>query len=201
LILTPEKSCKAFPDPYQLVPYITQDQSTTPYTINVGNPALVAEHANDYDILYERYLPSVGMIEGGYFFKQITDPIFYTDGFVPATGSPLSQAYAGDHLLQEINGDHAWVQGIELAYRQHFNFLPGVLAGARIDTNFTYTSSKNYDCTESVACKWRPAMNAAFGPLFAILLSPPADFPRAIGRRTTHTLDRDLLTGPLWKGL
>jgi TonB-dependent receptor len=133
------------PDPYQLVPYITQDQSTTPYTINVGNPALVAEHANDYDALYERYLPSIGMIEASYFYKQITKPIFSTDGFVPASGSPLSQAYAGDHLLQEVNGDHAWVQGIELAYQQHLNFLPGVLAGARINANFTYTNSKNYN--------------------------------------------------------
>lgn len=133
------------PDPYQLVPYITQDQSTDPYTINVGNPSLVAEHANDYDILYERFLPSVGMLEAGYFYKQITKPIFYTDSFVPATGSPLSQAYAGDHLLQEINGDHAHVQGIELAYQQHLRFLPGVLKGARINANFTYTSSKNYN--------------------------------------------------------
>ncbi|MFZ0743325.1 MAG: TonB-dependent receptor, partial [Terracidiphilus sp.] len=64
------------PDPYQLVPYITEDQSTTPYTINIGNTALVAEHANDYDLLYERYLPSVGMIETGYFYKQITLPIY-----------------------------------------------------------------------------------------------------------------------------
>jgi len=57
------------PDPYQLVPYITEDQSTTPYTVGIGNTGLVAEHANDYDILYERYLPSVGMIEAGYFYK------------------------------------------------------------------------------------------------------------------------------------
>jgi TonB-dependent receptor len=133
------------PDPYQLVPYITEDQSTNPYSINVGNPALVAEHANDYDILYEQYLPSLGMIEAGYFYKQITKPIFLTDAFVPTTGSPLSQAYAGDHLVQEVNGDHAYVQGIELAYQQHLNFLPGVLAGARINANFTYTGSRNYN--------------------------------------------------------
>jgi outer membrane receptor protein involved in Fe transport len=41
------------PDPYQLVPYITEDQSTAPYTVNIGNTGLVAEHANDYDVLYE----------------------------------------------------------------------------------------------------------------------------------------------------
>jgi TonB-dependent receptor len=135
------------PDPYQLVPYITEDQSTTPYTINIGNPSLVAEHANDYDILYEHYLSSVGMLEAGYFYKQITLPIFGQQSYIPATGSSLSQAYAGDLVFQEVNGDHAWVQGIELAYQQHLTYLPGVLSGARINANFTYTNSKNYNLT------------------------------------------------------
>jgi TonB-dependent receptor len=135
------------PDPYQLVPYITEDQSTTPYTINIGNPAIVAEHANDYDILYERYLPSIGMIQAGYFYKQITKPIYGQQSIIPATGSPLSQAYAGDLVFQEVNGDHAYVQGIELAYQQHLNYLPGVLGGARINANFTYTGSRNYNLT------------------------------------------------------
>ena len=135
------------PDPYQLVPYITEDQSTTPYTIGIGNTALVAEHANDYDILYERYLPAVGMIEGGYFYKALTQPIYAQQSIIPATGSPLSQAYAGDLVQQEVNGDHAHVQGVEFAYRQHLNYLPGVLSGARIDANVTYTNSKNYNLT------------------------------------------------------
>ena len=46
-----------------------------------------------------------------------------------------------------MNGGHAYVQGIELAYQQHLSFLPGVLSGARIDANFTYTQSQNYDVT------------------------------------------------------
>jgi TonB-dependent receptor len=135
------------PDPYQLVPYIVEDQSTTPYTITIGNTALVAEHANDYDLLYERYLKSVGMIEAGYFYKQITQPIYAQQSIIPATGSSLSQPYAGDLVLQEVNGDHAHVQGIEFAYQQHLNYLPGVLGNVRINTNFTYTQSKNYNIT------------------------------------------------------
>lgn len=135
------------PDPYQLVPYITLDQSTNPYTVNVGNPALVAEHANDYDVLYERYLPSIGMIEAGYFYKGLTKPIFSQQSYVPDTGSPLSQAYAGDLVLQQVNGDHAHVQGVELAYQQHLNYLPGYLGNVRINANFTYTASRNYNIT------------------------------------------------------
>lgn len=135
------------PDPYQLVPYIVEDQSTTPYTITIGNTGLVAEHANDYDVLYEHYFKSVGMLEGGYFYKQITKPIYAQQSIIPTTGSPLSQPYAGDLVLQEVNGDHAWISGFEVAYQQHLNYLPGMLSGARINANFAYTNSKNYNLT------------------------------------------------------
>ena len=136
------------PDPYQLVPYIVFTTAGGPSGVNlvqIGNTGLVAEHANDFDLLYERFLPSVGMIEGGYFYKQITQPIYLQQSIVPATGSPLSQLYAGDYVQQEVNGDHAYVQGIELAYQQHLTSLPGVLGGARIIANFAYTNSKNYN--------------------------------------------------------
>jgi TonB-dependent receptor len=138
------------PDPYQLVPYIVFTTGGGPSGVNlvqIGNTGLVAEHANDFDLLYERFLPSVGMIEGGYFYKQITRPIYLQQSIVPATGSPLSQLYGGDYVQQEVNGDHAYVQGIELAYQQHLSSLPGVLGGARIIANFAYTNSKNYNLT------------------------------------------------------
>jgi TonB-dependent receptor len=138
------------PDPYQLVPYIVFTTAGGPSGVNlvqIGNTGMVAEHANDFDLLYERFLPSVGMIEGGYFYKQITRPIYLQQSIVPATGSPLSQLYAGDYVQQEVNGDHAYVQGIELAYQQHLSSLPGVLGGARIIANFAYTNSKNYNLT------------------------------------------------------
>jgi TonB-dependent receptor len=138
------------PDPYQLVPYIAFTTAGGPSGVDlvqIGNTGLVAEHANDFDLLYERFLPSVGMIEGGYFYKQITQPIYLQQSIVPATGSPLSQLYAGDYVQQEVNGDHAYVQGIELAYQQHLSSLPGVLGGARIIANFAYTNSRNYNLT------------------------------------------------------
>ncbi len=136
------------PDPYQLVPYVvlTTDGGTSGNNlVQLGNVGLVAEHANDYDILYERYLPSVGMIQGGYFYKQITRPIYLEQSIVPATGSPLSALYAGADVQQEVNGDHAYVQGFELAYQQHLSSLPGVLGRARLNGNFAYTNSKNYN--------------------------------------------------------
>ena len=158
------------PDPYQLVPYIVEDQSTTPYIVTIGNTGLVAEHANDYDVLYQRYLPSVGMIQAGYFYKALTQPIYSQQSIIPATGSSLSQAYAGDLVLQEVNGDHAHVQGVELAYQQHLNYLPGVLGGARIDANFTYTASKNYNLagrTDSPQLVGQAPLSWNVGPAYA----------------------------------
>jgi TonB-dependent receptor len=133
------------PNPYDLVPYKTLDESTTPNTENIGNPALVAEHANDFDLLYEKFLPSVGMIEAGYFYKRLGLPLFQTETTVP---NPFPNPITPDVLLtQWVNGGHAYVQGVEVAYQQHLTFLPGVLSGARIDANMTWTSSANYDMT------------------------------------------------------
>jgi hypothetical protein len=87
------------------------------------------------------------MVEAGYFYKQITKPIYGQQSIIPATGSPLSQAYAGDLVLQEVNGDHAYVSGVEMAFQQHLDYLPGVLRGVRFNGNFAYTASKNYHLT------------------------------------------------------
>lgn len=130
------------PDPYDLIPYATLDTSQNPNAVAIGNPALVAEHANDYDVLYEKFLPSVGMFETGYFYKQLSSPIFsqqktVTNPFPTGTTPTAIET-------QSVNGGHAHVQGIEMAYQQHLTFLPGVLAGGRISANFTYTQSKSY---------------------------------------------------------
>jgi TonB-dependent receptor len=127
------------PNPYDLVPYQTLDETTTPNTENIGNPALVAEIAEDFDVLYERFLPSVGMVEAGYFYKYLTQPLVPTQMTVP---NPFPNPQTPNVLLnQTVNAGHAHVQGIELAYQQHLTFLPGVLSGAQIDANMTYTGS------------------------------------------------------------
>jgi TonB-dependent receptor len=161
------------PDPYQLVPYVVLTTGGGPSgnnLVQIGNPALVAEHANDYDLLYERYLPSVGMLQGGYFYKQITRPIYLEQYIVPPTGSSLSQLYSGAYAQQEVNGDRAYVQGVELAYQQHLNHLPGVLSGARISANFTYTASKNYNLvgrTDNPALVGQAPYSWNIGPQYA----------------------------------
>jgi TonB-dependent receptor len=129
------------PNPYDLVPYSTVDQSTNPYTISLGNPNLKAEHANDFDILYEHYLQPYGVIQGGFFYKQLIDPIYYTNG-LDAT-SPLCPASQGTCTTSTIvNGSNAHVGGVELAYLQQFGRLPSFLSGLGMAANYTYTYSQ-----------------------------------------------------------
>ncbi len=79
--LTPDSALRAVysrgvarPDPYQLVPYITEDSTASPIAVTIGNPSLRPEHANNYDLLYEDYLHPLGLIQAGFFFKQLTAP-------------------------------------------------------------------------------------------------------------------------------
>jgi TonB-dependent receptor len=142
--ITPDSDIRAVygrglsrPDPYDLVPYIVLDQSTNPFNVSLGNPNLKAEHANDYDFLYEHYLKPYGVIQAGFFYKQLSDPIYYTSSLASTTGP-----YAGYAITQIINGSSAHVGGVELAYLQHFGYLPGALNGLGMAANYTYTYSQ-----------------------------------------------------------
>jgi TonB-dependent receptor len=146
--LTPDSDIRAVygrglsrPNPYDLVPYSTVDQSTNPYTIALGNPKLEAEHANDFDILYEHYLKPYGVIQGGFFYKQLIDPIYYTTSLDTTSAlCPTGQGTCPTSTI--INGSNAHVGGLELAYLQNFSSLPGVFSGLGIAANYTYTYSQ-----------------------------------------------------------
>jgi TonB-dependent receptor len=86
------------PNPYDMVPYVTVDPTTNPYTVTTGNPNLKPEHANDYDLLYEHYLKPYGEIQAGFFYKQLSAPIYYILNPSIAPGQPYYNIYPGDQL-------------------------------------------------------------------------------------------------------
>jgi TonB-dependent receptor len=145
----------ARPDPGQLVPYVTADDSGNAGTtsvngevVSVGNPSLKPEHANNYDLLYERYLHPLGMFQAGGFFKQLTAPEIELTGVlasaVPASLQSAIQPYSGvgDTFTMYVNGENAYVYGFEAAYQQHWTMLPGALRGLGFSGNYTYTASQ-----------------------------------------------------------
>jgi TonB-dependent receptor len=127
------------PNPYDMVPYVTEDQSTNPLTVSVGNPNLKPEHANDYDLLYEHYLKPFGELQAGFFYKQLSQPIYYfTDPNYQGTQYPQ---FAGDLFSYIENGINAKLYGVEFAYIQHLGFLPGAWSGLGIIANYSKTGS------------------------------------------------------------
>jgi TonB-dependent receptor len=104
--------------------------------VTIGNPALRPTHANDYDLLFEHYLKSVGIVEAGWFYKDLSDPIFQIQT-TPTTGP-----FTGFQQRQPTNGRKAYITGIEFAWQQHFTFLPGVLKGFGVSANYSYTTSQ-----------------------------------------------------------
>jgi TonB-dependent receptor len=127
------------PNPYDMVPYVTIDQSTNPYTISTGNPDLKPEHANDYDVLYEHYLKPYGEVQAGFFYKQLSQPIYYIND--PSYHGDQYPQFAGDQFAYIINGDNAKLYGVEFAYIQRLAFLPGALNGFGISANYSKTGS------------------------------------------------------------
>ena len=124
------------PDPQFLTASQSIDNSTVPPTITVGNPNLKPEHANDYDALYEHYLSHLGVVQAGFFYKSLTDPI------VNLLSSPTTGPYAGFFLNQAANSGSAYIAGLELNSQQHFTYLPGLLGGAGLSANYSYATSQ-----------------------------------------------------------
>jgi TonB-dependent receptor len=127
------------PNPYDMVPYVTLDNSTNPLTVGIGNPNLKPEHANDYDVLYEHYLKPYGLFQAGFFYKQLSQPIYYlADPNYEGTQYPQ---YVGDIFDYIANGENAKLYGVEFAYTQRLAFLPGPLSGFGILANYSKTGS------------------------------------------------------------
>jgi TonB-dependent receptor len=82
--------------------------------------------------LIERYDSRIGLMSAGVFYKSITDPIFIFE----------TENEFGGNTDQPGNGESADIMGIELAFQQQLNFLPGALGGLGIYANYTFTDSE-----------------------------------------------------------
>src|SRR5581483_414275 len=140
----------ARPDPQDIAQAASLPvKNQTPYTASIGNPNLKAEHANDYDILYERNLTPLGLIQAGYFYKDLSDPIVYNEFYTTTISFPTLPPGSKVLVTQPNNAGSAHVQGVEFGYEQHMSWLPGVLGGAGLTANYSYTQSATSGITEN----------------------------------------------------
>jgi TonB-dependent receptor len=134
------------PDPQDIAQSVTFTSTGSPgslkNTASLGNPDLKAERADNIDVLFERYLRPFGLVSGGFFYKNLTDPIV-TSTRVLNDFQPTPIAPVGTYTVtQPFNAGSAWIAGFEAAYTHHLSSLPGLLGGLGISANYGYTASR-----------------------------------------------------------
>jgi len=101
-----------------------------------GNPYLDPAVSDNLDFLVEHFLPNVGIISGGVFYKSIND-----FNFVTAT-TQRGGEFDGFDVEQAVNGGNAELMGIEVAWEQQWE------SGFGIYANYTYTDVMSIDLGE-----------------------------------------------------
>ncbi len=105
-------------------------------TSSIGNPNLRAEHADNFDLLYEQSLNPVGLLQAGVFYKRLSDPI------VPLNTTIKNSDGTSTIQTQPQNAGSAYVYGFEIAFQQRFTYLPGLLNGLGLSANYGYSASQ-----------------------------------------------------------
>ncbi len=107
--------------------------------LSAGNPNLRPERAWSYDLLIERFLPSLGgVISGGVFYKALSNVILTRNFTYQGPYAPFDGFYG----TEPENGGSGHLVGVEADWVQHLSFLPGAWAGLGLDLNWTHTDSK-----------------------------------------------------------
>lgn len=103
--------------------------------VNRGNPFLKPTTAWNYDLSYEYYFTG-GYVSLAGFYKDIKNIISTGDmplGTVTLDGQTANIIYNGP-----VNQAEAKVKGVEIAYQQFYDFLPGLLSNLGVQANYTY---------------------------------------------------------------
>ena len=130
------------PNQYDLVPYVLAS-GNFPVVASIGDPSELPTHANNYDLLLEQELKPFGLIQTGFFYKQLTNPIVTAN--VPCTDACLAAVPgtpAGSLAQEDANGSNAKVWGLEFGLQQKFTNLPGAFRGLGLMANYSYNDSR-----------------------------------------------------------
>jgi iron complex outermembrane receptor protein len=116
-----------------------QDITVGDIRVNRGNPYLKPTTAWNYDLSYEYYFTG-GYVSLAGFYKDIKNVISTGDmslGTTTLDGQTVNIIYNG-----QVNQATAKVKGVELAYQQFYDFLPGLLSNLGVQANYTYIDAK-----------------------------------------------------------
>ncbi len=103
-----------------------------------GNPNLQPIKSDAFDVTLEYYVSNNASITAAAFYRKI-------DGYIQVYSQP--EEYLGDTWLvnRPRNTGSGTLKGVELAYQQFFDFLPGALSGFGAQINGTYIEGETED--------------------------------------------------------
>jgi TonB-dependent receptor len=102
-----------------------------------GNPNLAPIKSTNYDLSLEYYFAKTSMASVTGFYRDLT-------GYIQTYGG--SETYNGvTYNVSRPRSTDGYLQGIEATYAQFFDFLPPVLQGLGLQTNFTYIKGETTD--------------------------------------------------------
>jgi TonB-dependent receptor len=119
-----------YPDTAPTLIIDDDDRSAT-----AGNPNLKPTYSHNFDVSFERYLRPLGLVSVAVFHKELQDPIFQATSRIGSGVDVLE-------ITRPENGDAGRITGVELAWQQTFDFLPGLWNGLGVYANYTYADSE-----------------------------------------------------------
>lgn len=108
--------------------------------IQGGNPDLEPIEATNWDLSFEWYFGDDSSFTASVFRKELDNIIIFSEqniGSVTLDGNTVPINFIG-----LINQDEGEINGIELAYTQFYDFLPGAFGNLGLQANYTYIDSE-----------------------------------------------------------
>ncbi|WP_020652441.1 TonB-dependent receptor [Massilia niastensis] len=142
------------PDFTQLQAYTTLSQNVSSTTNNgvtnvtsvthtgeaTGNPNLRPITSRNIDLTAEWYFAPAGSFTVALFDKRLKDIIVKQLSTYQLTDS--AGRVIDFNVTAPVNGARGYARGVELAYQQYFDKLPGWLSGFGVQANYTFVDSK-----------------------------------------------------------
>lgn len=138
----------AFADLNPGVSYFISGDTSTIGSGNGGNPDLKGVESNNYDLSAEWYFNDSSSVTAGVFYRQIDGYIQYYSNTEVVNGITYE-------VTRPENTGEGTLEGIELAYTQFFDNLPGLLNGLGVQVNATFMDGE----TESPSGEMQPLAN------------------------------------------
>lgn len=125
-----------------------------------GNPYLRPTKSNNLDLTLEWYFAPTGSLTAALFHKDLTDVVVTElQSISEPNTAGQSQPFT---TTSPVNGAKGTVNGMEVAYQQYYDKLPGLLSGFGLQANFTLIDSirKLYNPVTSAYCDSTNAQTA-----------------------------------------